>query len=271
MSTERVTAWLTATNCSSSVSSAACDECKLLSGGFAYAVQAGLAAICLSTLLVKRWRESPRRPWLVWGFDLSKQIFSSGLQHFANIMFGVLFANSSRSGASECAWYFVLYVITSTAAVFVVTLGMRLQARLVVRYNLRILRTGEYGSPPNWRPWLAQLLVWGLIGISEKFITTPMLMIPPIHTQLGRLAEYLEGPVKRYPHTELVLVMVCAPALMNIFSVVVFDNIMKRTKPRSSTLHAPGDTTPPQVVFGGGGSINGATLQDALIVTPMRL
>lgn len=94
-------------------------------------------------------------------------------------------------------------------------------------------------------------------------------MIPPIHSLLGRLAAWLERPLVRYPHTELVLVMVCAPALMNIFSVVVFDNIMKRAKPRSgTTLHAPGDTTPP---LAGGGSINTASLQDALIVTPMRL
>lgn len=161
---DQITAWLTA-NCSSSSSPlpAACDECKLLSGAFAYGVQVGLAAVCLVVLLAKRWRESPRRPWLVWGFDLTKQIFSSGLQHFANILFGVLLANSS-SVASECGWYFVLYIITSTAAVFVVALGMRLQAKLVARYHrLRILRTGDYGSPPNWRPWLAQLVAWGLL------------------------------------------------------------------------------------------------------------
>ena len=47
--------------------------------------------------------------------------------------------------------------------------------------------------------------MWGLIGISEKFITTPTLMIPPIHSLLGRLAAWLERPVRAYPHTELVL------------------------------------------------------------------
>lgn len=265
---EDAAAWLSA-NCSSSTSALPTEcSCKLLSGAFTYVVQVGLAAICFSVLLVKRWRESPRRPWLVWFFDLTKQVFSSGLQHFANIFFGVVLAGSNTK-ASQCAWYFVLYVITSTAAVFVVALGMRLQAKLVARYNLKLLRTGEYGSPPHWKPWLVQLLIWGSIGLSEKFITTPTLLIPPIHSLLGRLAVWLERPLLDYPHTELVLVMVCAPVLMNVFSVVIFDNIMKRRKPSGDTMSLDGASTPERGAVGV--RVDPASLQDALIVTPMRL
>merc|ERR1711871_1091585 len=102
--------------------------------------------------------------------------------------------------------------------------------RLVARYNLRLLRTGDYGSPPHWKPWLAQLLAWGCIGLSEKFVTTPVLLIPPIHSSLGRLAAWLERPLLPYPHVELLIVMALAPVLLNVISVVVFDNIMKRRK-----------------------------------------
>jgi hypothetical protein len=139
-----------------------CEKCELISGFFALFVQGLLAAICVLVLLIKRCRETPRRPWIVWFFDLSKQGFSSVLQHFANILFGVVLAEGGT--ASQCSWYFVLYIITSVAAVIVVAAGMRLQGYLVARYNLTLLRTGDYGSPPNWRPWLAQLLAWGFIG-----------------------------------------------------------------------------------------------------------
>ena len=199
-------------------------QCRVLGGVFSFVVQAALAAICLAVLLFKRWRENPRRPWLVWCFDLSKQVFSSGLQHLANLVFGVVLARDGAS--SQCAWYFVLYVITSTAAVFVVAAGMAAMNWVVRRYDLTMLRTGEYGSPPSWRPWLAQLLVWGAIGIGEKLLTTFTLVVPFRHP-LGRLAHWLEGPLLPYPHYELIIVMVVTPVLLNVISVVVFDNIMK--------------------------------------------
>lgn len=254
-----------------------CEKCKLISGLFAWFVTGLLAAICLAVLFFKRWRETPRRPWVVWFFDLSKQAFSSVLQHFANVLFGVLLAKGGV--ASQCAWYFVLYVITSLAAVFIVAAGMRLQACLVRKYKLRLLHSGDYGNPPNWRPWLAQLLAWGFIGISEKFISTPTLMIPPIHHELGKLAAWLERPLLFYPHTELVLVMVCAPILINVFVVVIFDNIMKLKKhasgagaPGGAAARTAGDATPPLTVtaaaaaLGGGGG--GSSLEESLMANP---
>jgi hypothetical protein len=88
-------------------------------------------------------------------------------------------------------------------------------------------------------------------------------MIPPIHSLLGKLAAWLERPFLRYPHVELVLVMVCAPILVNAFSVIIFDNLMKRKK------LAPRDATPPlgtSTICASSGS-----LSDSLIATPMRI
>ena len=257
-----------------------CPKCKLISGLFAWFVTGLLAAICLAVLLYKRWRESPRRPWVVWFFDLSKQAFSSTLQHFANVFFGVILAEGGV--ASPCAWYFVLYVITSIAAVFIVALGMRVQLWLVRRYNWTLLRTGDYGTPPNWRPWLAQLLAWGFIGLSEKFISTPTLLIPPIHKSLGKLAAWLERPLLLYPHTELILVIVIAPICINVFVVVIFDNIMKRQKGSAGTGNSSsgrrddGEMTPPLITAAGralGESLmeNSSIEERPVTLTPMRL
>jgi len=202
-------------------------ECKLISGAFGLAVQGTLLACCFAVLFIKRLRESPRRPWLIWFFDLSKQAFSSGLQHGANLLFGVSLARDGR--ASQCGWYFVLYVITSTAAILVVAAAMAAVNWLVVRYQCLLLKTGEYGSPPSWRTWLVQLLVWGAIGLGEKVLTTFSLVVPFRRT-LGELAAWLEQPLLPYPHLELILIMVVTPVLLNIISVVIFDNIMKHKK-----------------------------------------
>jgi hypothetical protein len=47
-------------------------ECELL-GPFAILVQISLGVLAISSLLYKRHLESPRRPFQVWGFDISKQ------------------------------------------------------------------------------------------------------------------------------------------------------------------------------------------------------
>jgi hypothetical protein len=50
-------------------------ECNLL-GDFALIVQGALGLLAVSSLAVKRLRESPRRPVKIWAFDASKQVFS---------------------------------------------------------------------------------------------------------------------------------------------------------------------------------------------------
>ena len=99
--------------------------------------------------------------------------------------------------------------------------------RLVARYELGFLRTGEYGTPPSWRPWLAQLLVWGLIGLAAQLIPSFTLIVP-FYSQLGRFAAWLETPLLPYPHVELLIVMVVDPVILNVISVIIFDNIVKR-------------------------------------------
>jgi hypothetical protein len=64
-------------------------ECKLL-GPFALLVQGALGALALSSLVYKRWRETPRRPLKIWWFDVSKQVFGSVLLHLANLFMSML-------------------------------------------------------------------------------------------------------------------------------------------------------------------------------------
>lgn len=64
-------------------------ECNLL-GNFALLVQGALGLLAVSSLAVKRLRESPRRPMKIWFFDVSKQVFGSVLLHLANVLMSML-------------------------------------------------------------------------------------------------------------------------------------------------------------------------------------
>ena len=175
------------------------EHCSLLGGAFAMFVQCALAAAAIGTLVYKRHSEKPQRPWRVWFFDASKQAYAGFLQHLVNIAFGMWFASSGA--ASECAWYAVNFAISVVCGVFLLWGAMRLYTRIVERFRLHYLRSGEYGNPPSWRPWLAQLLVWGFLASGEKVVTA-VLVIVPLHPLLDSVALLIERPFLPCPRVE---------------------------------------------------------------------
>ena len=190
-------------------------------------IQMGLGASAIATLMYKRATERPRRPWVVWAFDASKQAFAGMLQHIVNLGFGVLFATSGI--ASECAWYLTNFTISVACGVLLLWLFMAAYKWVVDRYHITLLRSGEYGSPPSWRPWLAQLLIWGFFSSFEKVLTA-IIVILPLHHRLDAFAAWLERPMLSYPALELVLVMVFAPVLLNMAFFWVIDNLIMRRR-----------------------------------------
>lgn len=77
-------------------------ECNLL-GDFALIVQGALGLLAVSSLAVKRLRESPRRPLKIWFFDVSKQVFGSVLLHLANILMSMLSSGKFDVAATTTA------------------------------------------------------------------------------------------------------------------------------------------------------------------------
>ena len=205
----------------------AAPACTLLGGPFALLVQLGLAVSAISTLVYKRSTEKPKRPWLIFFFDASKQAFAGMLQHVVNLGFGVLFATSGT--ASECAWYLTNFSISVACGVVLLWGMMAGYKWLVDKFQLTMLRSGEYGTPPNWKPWLAQMLIWGFLSSFEKLITA-IVVILPLHRHLDAFASWLESPIIEYPALELILVMVFAPVLLNMCFFWVVDNMIMRRR-----------------------------------------
>lgn len=103
---------------------------------------------------------------------------------------------------------------------------MRFHRIVVARYQLTWLQSGEYGDPPKIPIWLAQTTYWGFVCCLEKF-TVAGLVIYPFHHRIDALIAPLETPFKSYPKTELVLVMVIAPSVLNPIWSWIIDNLVK--------------------------------------------
>lgn len=76
-------------------------RCHLL-GPFALVVQAALGGVAVLSLVYKRWRETPKRPWKIFFFDVSKQVFGSVLLHVLNLAMS-MFAQVDVVHAAEIA------------------------------------------------------------------------------------------------------------------------------------------------------------------------
>lgn len=81
---------------------AAVSTCKLAGGPFENLVQMLLGFIALSVLAVKRCREHPPRPVIVWLYDASKQGIGALVAHIANMIIAIILSQKSREhGASS--------------------------------------------------------------------------------------------------------------------------------------------------------------------------
>lgn len=203
----------------------ASDTCHVVAGPFALGVQAFLAFTVLATLLYKRSQESPRRSWTIWFMDSSKQGFAMALQHLVNLLLAVFFAHDNMK-SGECIWYIANFLITVVCGLFILTAYMRLHRHLVQQYDLRILRSGEYGNPPQWTTWAAQMLLWSFVCCAEKFITAGCVIFPLRHA-IDYVIGFIEQPMVHSPKLELVLVMVVLPALLNAIFAWIIDNLIK--------------------------------------------
>ena len=58
-------------------------------------------ALALLTLVWKRWRETPKRPWKIFFFDVSKQVFGSMLTHVINLAMSMLSSVDMANAAAH--------------------------------------------------------------------------------------------------------------------------------------------------------------------------
>jgi hypothetical protein len=110
------------------------ESCKLISGPFATFIQLCLAFICILTLIIKRYQETPQREWSVWFFDVTKQGIGSSFGHFSNIYLSMIIATTVTSG-DECQWYCLTYLIDCTLGIFLNIVMLKMFSYCVGHYG----------------------------------------------------------------------------------------------------------------------------------------
>lgn len=200
-------------------------QCRLLGGVFSLVVQALLGITCIFALVIKRQNEIPRRDWYVWFLDVMKQGIGSSFGHFSNIFLSMVIAKS-LSKADECQWYALTYVIDS---VFGTILNLALlnlfESQMKLYPNCTVMNFGNYGNPPELIIWIPQLLVWLSFVVISKIII--LFVVFQFIVPLNDLVSYAFHFLNHKPATELVVVMIVIPTILNTVQFWVTDTFLK--------------------------------------------
>jgi len=216
-------------------------QCHLIQGTFAIVMQCLLGVIAMSSLVIKRFTEKPRRSWLVWSFDVSKQGMGALFIHIWNMSFAVVLGNamSGESGPSpgsdECA----LYAMNLTLDIFVGTFWLyvlvQVQTKLANRFEWENLkRFGDYGEPPNITIYLDQLWSYFFVILAMKVIMSSFILSWRKH--LNSFYSGIFAPLQENPHLELIIVMIILPGCLNAFAYWIIDNFLKKSEPGKPVL-----------------------------------
>eukprot|EP00302_Diacronema_sp_CCMP2436_P021237 CAMPEP_0179964956 /NCGR_PEP_ID=MMETSP0983-20121128/31607_1 /TAXON_ID=483367 /ORGANISM="non described non described, Strain CCMP 2436" /LENGTH=336 /DNA_ID=CAMNT_0021877721 /DNA_START=90 /DNA_END=1096 /DNA_ORIENTATION=- len=224
--------------------------CQLLDA-WSMLVQVVLAAGSFSSLVYKRHCERPQRKLRIWLFDTSKQALSAGLLHLLNMLIAQLVgAMPGAKSHDPCVVYSVNLLFDVAVGTVVSYYLLRASERALLRLAscgccccpqlLRICAsTGQYGSLPQIRRWLPQLLLWVLIVCVSKALCACIALRTSLVMQLGTL---LLQPLAPFPKMEMVVVMLIAPLFLSCLQLWAQDNFLKLRGPKNPTpeeVYAP--------------------------------
>ncbi|KAI9502779.1 vacuolar membrane protein-domain-containing protein, partial [Coemansia spiralis] len=203
--------------------------CRLV-GPFSIFIQALVGTLGFSTLIIKRYFETPRRPWLVWSFDVSKQMISGAIMHMVNLLVSALSGGSAEPGetaTNPCSWYVLNLTIDCTLGVLFVALYIRLFEKLAAYLKITdVLESGNYGNPPSWQRWLKQATLFCASMVSMKLTVVTLIRLIPSLVVIGDL---VLKPVQltNSPRFQIIFVMAVWPLMLNIFESWILDQFIK--------------------------------------------
>lgn len=162
-----------------------------------------------------------------------KQAVASLLAHFLNIILGVLFASSSGLDADECAWYAVNFTFDVVIGGAMCIVLLRISEWLASSgtlctdgFSALIKKSGAYPVEEHFKAWLAQLVIWLAIMSLSKVVLGAFLFLlrKPIDEHF---AVPVFEPIQNHPESELLIVMIVWPLVLNAIYFWVIDLFIK--------------------------------------------
>jgi len=205
-------------------------ECELLGkwGSFGWWLQVFLGAVCMASLIGKRFTDKVRRSWKVWFFDTAKQGTQALMNHIINIGLSMGFGEWLEVEADPCNWYWINMSLDCTLGVAIMFLLLRTlqcvyRSKCVARPELA--RCGHYGDPPDFKNFLRQLLDWQALVIVQKLLLAALVI--NFRAGLASFASALLGWLDSFPRAKLVVVMVLMPVVLNVFALWTADSFLQ--------------------------------------------
>jgi len=216
--------------------------CKIYDAedSFTGLVQVMLALIALASLYVKRQHEVPRRKFMTWWLDVSKQGFGAFYSHLTNMLVSAIIAGYTRGQyelKDQCAWYGINFLIDTTVVSFFSVLMLDMLTQAAHNRNWETLKnSGVYEGENGMTHWFHQLLSWMMILTVTKFILVFILWA--FYPILARFGDFLFKPLQENIHFELLFVMIIFPGILNFFYFWIADQYLK-AGPEHPEAHEP--------------------------------
>lgn len=179
------------------------DSCKLL-GPVSIAIQTLMGSVVVCSLLIKRQNEHPKRTWLVWSYDVGKQVLGALSIHFLNLLLSVLKAGNrgnelywfdqlfniladETDPADQCDWYFLNLLIDTTLGIPVLWCCLTVYEYLLKAIGIANIESGNYYSDkephvptqkrkPLFFAFLKQLAVF-IVGLASMKVCLFFILI----------------------------------------------------------------------------------------------
>ncbi|KXS11050.1 hypothetical protein M427DRAFT_158615 [Gonapodya prolifera JEL478] len=223
------------------------ENCQLLDD-WAIFVQLLLAALAFSTLVYKRHREHPKRPWNIWMLDTSKQVIGQGFMHVSNIVLSWIMGGESKSVSNPCVYYFLNFFIDTTLGVAILALLLFLSHLLLTRLHISDITSGQYGpdaTRPSLVAWVKQTVVFLMCLFGVKVVVVLLI------GGGGWLVSFGAWVVGWFPNRRLqvLFVMLLIPLVMNVAQFWLVDTVIKhRLRPEEARSILRGSSSGVDVV-----------------------
>mmetsp|Transcript_7917 Transcript_7917/g.11647 ORF Transcript_7917/g.11647 Transcript_7917/m.11647 type:complete len:272 (+) Transcript_7917:153-968(+) len=207
------------------------DICKVYDGedNFTKIVQAFLAVMALASLYIKRNHEVPKRKFMTWWLDVSKQGIGAVYAHCSNMVIAALIVNHTRGEyvlTDQCAWYAISFLVDTTVGLFVslVLLGW-LNDVAKERGWETLMHNGVYEGEYAMKHWRHQVWAWvAILTIVRVVVGLSIWTFSPI---LSKIGDFAFTPIQNNIRFELLFVMIIFPGVLNFFYFWVADHFLK--------------------------------------------
>ncbi len=196
-----------------------------MGGTYAICLQLFIGFAALVSLLYKReyMDKEPKRPYLIWIMDVSKQVIAESTLHVYNVAFGIIIDSMDESTSNDqCAFYLMNETMDTIIGTFFVWMLTRAFEHMGRVYQIKELEnTGYYGSPPQANHYIMQLATFMIANLVGKTIVTLMCLSDP--EAVEGVGSFFFHELGIGPDFELTLVMVVIPLILTIAQMWVVD------------------------------------------------